>query len=193
MFEKTFMPYVRSLTALTSRDPIDDCVAQQYNRLKESLPDYMIETIQDYELHPNRRPKILVQTVGHVSGAAYYYQRSNMKHDPWGDKKIFGVSIHPKYGGWFAFRGVLIFPGVQLPLVQQDPPDVIKTDEALKDLLDQFNDNWMENKYRDCIEVRERYSPEQIEYFQTPPAQRGKLLGFTGEKTMVERTADRCH
>ncbi|XP_038049650.1 cyanocobalamin reductase / alkylcobalamin dealkylase-like [Patiria miniata] len=193
MYEKAFLPYVRSLTALTSRDPLDDCVAHQYQCLKESLPDYKIETIQDYELHPNRRPKVLVQTVGHVAGAAYYYQRSDMKHDPWGEKKIFGVSIHPKYGGWFAFRGILIFPEVQLPLVQRDPPNVIKTDDALKYLLDQFNDNWKENKYRDCIDVVERYSQEQIEYFMTPPSQRGKLLGFSADETIAESVADRFH
>ena len=52
----------------------------------QSLPEHRIDTIQDFELHPNRRPKILVQTVGHVSGAAYYYQRADMKHDPWGKK-----------------------------------------------------------------------------------------------------------
>ena len=34
-------------------------------------------------------------------------------------QKIFGVSIHPKYGGWFGFRSVLIFTDVQVPELTQ--------------------------------------------------------------------------
>ncbi|XP_071799448.1 cyanocobalamin reductase / alkylcobalamin dealkylase-like [Asterias amurensis] len=193
MFEKAFKPYVQSLKVLGSRDPLDDCVGKQYQRLKESLPEHRIVTIQDYELHPNRRPKILVQTVGHVSGGAYYYQRSDMKQDPWGQKKIFGVSIHPRYGGWFAFRGVLIFPDIRSSdLPKREPPNVIQTDEALRDLLEKFNDHWQDNSYRDCIKVEDRYSVEQVEYFGTLPAERGKLLGLSTEKTTDEKN-DRFH
>ncbi|XP_033636467.1 methylmalonic aciduria and homocystinuria type C protein homolog [Asterias rubens] len=193
MFEKAFKPYVQSLKVLGSRDPLDDCVGKQYQRLKESLPEHRIVTIQDYELHPNRRPKILVQTVGHVSGGAYYYQRSDMKQDPWGQKKIFGVSIHPRYGGWFAFRGVLIFPDIRSSdLPKQEPPNVIPTDKGLRDLLEKFNDHWQDNSYRDCIKVEDRYSVEQVEYFGTLPAERGKLLGLSSEKTTDEKN-DRFH
>lgn len=35
MFEKAFKPYVQSLKVLGSRDPLDDCVGKQYQRLKE--------------------------------------------------------------------------------------------------------------------------------------------------------------
>lgn len=40
----------------------------------------------DYELLPNRKPKFLAQTAAHVAGAAYYYQRKDVKLDPWGKK-----------------------------------------------------------------------------------------------------------
>ncbi|KAH0519607.1 Methylmalonic aciduria and homocystinuria type C protein-like protein [Microtus ochrogaster] len=40
----------------------------------------------DYEVHANWRPKILAQTVAHVAGAAYYYQRQDVDADPWGTK-----------------------------------------------------------------------------------------------------------
>lgn len=40
----------------------------------------------DYELLPSRKPKFLAQTAAHVSGAAYYYQRKDVKLDPWGKK-----------------------------------------------------------------------------------------------------------
>ena len=52
------------------------------------LPENDVEIIQDFELHPKtRRPKLLVQTAGHVSGAAYYYQRTDVCKDPWPEKK----------------------------------------------------------------------------------------------------------
>lgn len=40
----------------------------------------------DYEILPNRKPKFLAQTAAHVAGAAYYYQRKDVKLDPWGKK-----------------------------------------------------------------------------------------------------------
>lgn len=40
----------------------------------------------DYELFPSRKPKFLAQTAAHVSGAAFYYQQSDVKDQPWGDK-----------------------------------------------------------------------------------------------------------
>lgn len=43
-----------------------------------------MEVIADYEVHPNRRPKILAQTAAHVAGAAYYYRRQDVEADPWG-------------------------------------------------------------------------------------------------------------
>ena len=81
------------------------------------------------------------------------------------------MSIHPKYGGWFAFRGVLIFPDIHPPpasLVQPDMPDVIPNDAALRELLEQFNYHWRDGRYRDCVPVAERYSEEQQEYPLVP-------------------------
>lgn len=40
----------------------------------------------DYELFPSRKPKFLAQTAAHVSGAAFYYQQSDVKDQPWAEK-----------------------------------------------------------------------------------------------------------
>lgn len=45
-----------------------------------------MDVIFDYEILPSRRPKFLAQTAAHVAGAAYYYQRKDVKLDPWGEK-----------------------------------------------------------------------------------------------------------
>ncbi len=56
----------------------------------------------------------LVQTAAHVSGTAFYYQpepilTAAMEEGvslPWtNEQNVYGVSLHPKYGGWFAIRG----------------------------------------------------------------------------------------
>ena len=114
MFEKSFLPYLWNLyqddnTLINIRDPLDKSVAHAFSNFKLKFPDLNIEVLHDFELAPSRRPKVLVQTAGHISGAVRFYQRQDVKEDPWGpEKKIFGVCLHPIYGGWFAFRGVII-------------------------------------------------------------------------------------
>lgn len=100
-------------------------MAYHLSRVKQSLPELQIEVIADYEVHPNRRPKILAQTAAHVAGAAYYYQRQDVEDDPWGNQHISGVCIHPQFGGWFAIRAVVLLPGIEVPdLPPRKPPTV---------------------------------------------------------------------
>ena len=87
------------------------------------------------------------------------------------------MSIHPKYGGWFAFRGVLIFKGTICSISEQPkPPDVVPTREQRIELLERFNGNWQDWTFRDIIEVTEKYSEEQKIYFKTLPKDRFSLL-----------------
>lgn len=45
-----------------------------------------METIQDFEMTPSRRAKVLVQPAGHVAGATYYYTRRALNPDPFEGK-----------------------------------------------------------------------------------------------------------
>ncbi|XP_077981184.1 cyanocobalamin reductase / alkylcobalamin dealkylase-like [Glandiceps talaboti] len=187
MFEKAFMPYVTRLDCLDARDPIDQCVDFHLKQAQEAFPDQELDILHDYDMHATRRPKVLVQTAGHVAGAAYYYQRKDLKRDPWAkDKNIYGVSIHPKYGGWFAFRGVVIFKNMLAEgLEQKDPPDVVPTDEMKKELLERFNFHWKDWTYRDIIPVEAKYSEQQKLYFGKAPKDRTEMiesLKMTAEK-----------
>ncbi|GCC26940.1 cyanocobalamin reductase / alkylcobalamin dealkylase isoform X1 [Chiloscyllium punctatum] len=182
MFEKAFKPFIAEKPLTTIRDPIDECVVHYFSLLKNDFSDHRIEAIHDFEVLPNRKPKILAQTAAHVAGAAYYYQMKDVQQNPWGEKKMYGVCIHPRYGGWFAIRGVLIFPDVQdQDLEQRLPVDCVSTNEKKIQLLERFNFNWQDWTYRDIIDVEERYSEEQKQYFATPPAERFKLLGLKGD------------
>lgn len=52
----------------------------------QCFPNQSVDVSYDYEMLPSRRPKFLAQTAAHVSGAAYYYQKSDILSPPWGDK-----------------------------------------------------------------------------------------------------------
>ena len=185
MFELLFVPYLSSPSYKQGQlDPLDQCVRDEMMQIKDHLfPQFAVDIIQDFELDPvTRRPRVLVQTAGHVGGAARYYQRSDVDPDPWDEnEKIFGVSMHPKYGGWFALRGVMIFKEVLAPeLVQREPVDCVPSREMRIELLEKFNRSWRDWSYRDVIAINiekiERYSKEQKDYFGTEPGLRSELI-----------------
>lgn len=180
MFEKLFLPYLDQHVTVLGQDPLDQCLREELRHLAGLFPSYQVEVIQDYELLPSRRPKVLVQTAGHVAGAAYYYQRTDVDPQPWNEKsKIFGVSMHPRYGGWFALRGVLLFHGLLVPgLMQQEPVDCVSSREMRIKLLEKFNYCWRDWTYRDVTEreILERYSDQQRTYFATEPRDRFDLI-----------------
>ena len=92
-------------------------------------------------------------------------------------QKICGVAIHPKYGGWFGLRSVVIFKDTLVPELQlPTPPDTVTGDQKKIDLLERFNYSWQDWTYRDIIDVEERYSELQKEYFSTLPKDRSKLI-----------------
>ncbi|CAF1382931.1 unnamed protein product [Didymodactylos carnosus] len=173
MFEKTFLPY--AVTHKGTNDPVDSCIKLRIEPLIKKFSDHDIDLIYDYELWPNRRPKIIMQTVGHITGAAHFYSRHQLTNDPFPkEKNMLGVCIHPKYGGWFALRAVLVFKTLTYPLLKQQAPiDHLKENETLiVDLLRRFNDCWQDNTYRDIIPVIGKYSLLQQSYFKTLPKQR---------------------
>ena len=92
-------------------------------------------------------------------------------------QKILGVSIHPKYGGWFALRGVLILKGVEDPdMERKQPPDVLPDDATKIEVLNRFNDHWQDWSFRDVIPVQDKYSNDQKLYFETKPGERKALI-----------------
>ena len=173
MFEKTFLPFIKNYdsSATIKRDPLDECMLSYFEKFKKFEN---VKTMHDFELAPNRRPKILVQTAGHVSGAVRFYQASDIKNNrikP--DKKLYPVCLHPQYGGWFALRGVVIFERVTVPnLVRLTPPDILKTSEEISHLLELYNDHWRDWRFRDVIPVQEKYSGNQRTYFELPPGEK---------------------
>ncbi|GFY61864.1 methylmalonic aciduria and homocystinuria type C protein homolog, partial [Trichonephila inaurata madagascariensis] len=178
MFERAFIPFLQKQSNQLSglKDPIDECMQFYLSRITELFSNYDIKVVHDFELHPNRRPKIVMQSVAHASGAAYLYHPSSLNLDE-KSKKMFGVCVHPKYGGWFALRAVAFFENLQCPdLVRIPPCDVIPSREDKIKLLELYNFNWADWKFRDIIPVAEKYSDLQIKYFNATPGNRGKVI-----------------
>ena len=187
MFEALLKPFILSKDYESKKgdrdcsDPLDQCFKQLFTQLQTHFTRYKTCFIQDYELHHNRRPKILLQTAGHVSGSAYYYQRGDVSQPPWPPSKpIYGVSVHPRYGGWFAFRGVMIFEDILVKeMAYTEPINCVGGRDRLVELLEEFNFHWQEWRYRDVLDtgrVEDRYSEEQKEYFATLPKDRPELV-----------------
>ncbi|KAG5275972.1 hypothetical protein AALO_G00126530 [Alosa alosa] len=186
MFEKAFIPFLQNYSGGGLRDYIDQCTAHCIkSSVTKCFPDQTIDISYDYETHFNKKPKFLAQTAAHVAGAAYYYQQSDVPDQPWGTKKMFGVCIHPRLGGWFAIRALLVFRRVQAgPELQRPVPvDCVKSREERIELLERFNLRWQDGTYRDLISVEERYSQQQKDYFWTPPGERIALLRQWGYLT----------
>lgn len=182
MFEHLFLPYLHSPHYSCGQlDPLDQCFKHFFSQLKELFPLQDVAAIHDFETCPRtRKPRVLVQTAGHVAGVARYYQRGDVTPDPWPtERKLYGVSIHPKYGGWFGFRGVLIFKDVKAPdLKRVEPQDSVPSRDMRVEVLERYNGNWRDWTFRDVVVggPQERYSEEQKLYFSTEPGNRLPLI-----------------
>jgi len=181
MFEMAFLPFLRSnlFDTNSTNDPIDECMKYHLNSIKLSFCEFAVEVIHDFELFmPNRRPKVLVQTAAHVSGAAFYYKSEAVESTDPSNRQL-GVCIHPRYGGWFAIRGIVVFTHLTYEsLEQRQPKDVIQTVDLKKKLLFKFNNEWRDWSYRDIIPVTKKYSDLQIKYFSLKPCDRKEFLNY---------------
>ncbi|XP_049444178.1 cyanocobalamin reductase / alkylcobalamin dealkylase [Epinephelus fuscoguttatus] len=183
MFEQAFLPFMEERGCQGLSDPIDQCVKHCVSSaVSKCFPGQEVDVRYDYELLPSRKPKFLAQTAAHVSGAAFYYQQSDVTDQPWAEKKMFGVCVHPRFGGWFAIRALLVFGDVTVgtETVQPAPPDCVPSREGRIQLLEAFNFHWQDWSYRDIVRPVQIYSQKQKDYFSTPPAQRFALLKSWG-------------
>lgn len=195
MFERLLLPYLASPEFVSETlDPVDQCHRQLFLDVTGRLGK-AATVLQDFELDARRRPKVLVQTAGHVCGAVRYYQRSDVVPDPWpAGERLYGVAVHPHYGGWFALRGLLIFDNLRAGegLKWAEPPDPVASWEERVKLLEGFNRHWQDWSYRDVLsggsEVTERYSEQQKEYFGTEPQKRGVVIARLRGQTVGAAT-----
>lgn len=141
-----------------------------------------IEILHDFDMI-NNRPRILVQTAGHVSGMAYFYHPEKFRFS---DLK-YGCSLHPIYGGWFGFRGAIILKNYYCDSFNSvEPVDVFGgLHDDVRYFLELFNA--FDSKWRDVVPSLLRYDQEQIDFFNTPPSQRSLPLKLNSHKITVNK------
>lgn len=190
MFENTFLPFLKRSKndpTVFVRDPLDQCMWSTFQHIKSQLePEFgTIEVLHDFEIRPNRRPKILVQTAAHVSGSVRLFRESDVKQDPSLLKsiqspKIYPVCLHPIWSGWFAIRGVFLFKDIQVDptaLNLKSACGLDLTEPQIAELLRLYNDHWQDCRFRDAvIPAREKYSQVQQDYFAAKPGERMQLI-----------------
>ncbi|KHN73674.1 MMACHC-like protein [Toxocara canis] len=147
--------------------PIEGFFKWKFEQIENILSPIRVVSICDFEPVKDRLPTVSLPACGHVSGAAYFYHPNH----PTTGEKIYpqGLNLHPKYGGYFTFRGVIIFPDVHLPTDFKEPEPVktLDTDAKVLEALELFNKYWMDNRYRNCGNPVEKYSALQLKYFST--------------------------
>jgi len=209
VFERAVLPYLNSRLKKKGgeddkeeaviMDPLDDSMVAAFGlaimELDKLGAGISVDSFHDFQLHPSRKPKVLVQTAAHVAGAVQYFHKSKLpdsvqERDFAKESKLAGVAVHPVYGGWFAIRGVFIFKDVVLSeknrLRRPPPLNLIPEEDKVVTLLKEFAYNWEEDKWRT---VYEGTSSPQLEYSQnfkdflssTP----GERWGFLKERGLI--------
>jgi len=119
--------------------------------------------------------------------------------DVWGDnvdvrKKIFGVSVHPEYGGWYAYRGLFILRGARGCTLERQPVVVAVEDKMdKKRILEEYNLRGDDCRWRDLSstghDVDKRYAPEEMMFFTEMNLQRRRrFLEMKADVLQLERS-----
>jgi len=171
-FEKCVVPFIKE-NSNNLQDPIDASAKSQIEKLFQGK-----EIVFDYELHPNRRPKILMQTAMHVSGCAWFYQKQDcdleLLPSDLRDQKLLGVCLHPEFGGYFSARAVVFIDIPDIPV--KKPVKILSEKREISKLLEEMNSNWRAGRWRDFGIPTKKYSSEALEFFNTKPKERNIII-----------------
>jgi len=172
MFEKAFLPFLTQESRTGLHDPIDECMMHYFSKVHDNFSS--VTVMHDFQLNPTRRPRVLVQTAGHVSGAVRFLRPQDFPELD--SKKYYPVCHHPVWGGWFALRGVLVFSEITAVLEKVEPIMVLSDNQAVE-MIRLYNECWQDWRWRDVgRETGEKYSDNQIKYFETPPCDRLNVI-----------------
>jgi len=194
VFEKCVLPYLKKELAANPQlqeinDPLDDAIVNSFKIAQLDLTKLELETeaLFDFQLHPSRKPKVLVQTAAHVAGAAQYFHQNKLPGKIQQEffsqeSKLSGVAVHPVYGGWFAIRGVIIFTNLELNeddkgLIRPESLNLISEEERIVTLLKEFAYNWEEDKWRTVFKGSgPEYSQDFKDFLSTVPGERWEFF-----------------
>ena len=188
-FRTSFMAYLRSSHLDSSSDLFDECMRVTVNNLlAATVPKETVKVIYDFDIDAETfRPGFLAQVGAHASGIARCYRQPDLDQE--GIKayqdlnggsqeefKAYPVCLHPRHGGWFGIRCLIILEGVKVDaslMSQPDPPTVLTSQTDIAKVLYRYNNHWADNTWRNVgVNVKDKYSDAQKEYFAQMPDQR---------------------
>ncbi len=122
-------------------------------------------------------PYFHAQSLGYVSAATEYVsaysidlESANSSNTSASEERI-STSIHPKYGGWFAYRILVVLNGVTLDCDYPRPPPLTFLSHSDRfALLQEYKDHPELGYWRDFHDVSQeepivKYDPVQFAYF----------------------------
>ncbi|CAJ1401815.1 unnamed protein product [Effrenium voratum] len=184
-----------------AKDLVDAATNEILEQLRAVIPASLDAQIINTDVGP---PYVHVQTVGAVCGEDQHIEAKDVQSDGrkewqedledrleetrdpkmWGTesemrRKIFGVNIHPVWGGWYAYRGLIVLRnGKQASLQKPEPLDFLKDEDKMR-ILTEYNQRHQMCLWRDLPDhaPENRYSPEEFFFFtETSPDKRRRFL-----------------
>jgi len=139
----------------------------------------------------DKPPYLHVQTIGHVAGMVQHVDvqeasvlteqelielkdelRENRDVKMWGEdgiETVFGLSLHPVYGGWFVFRIVLVLKDVFVDVEKPLLLNFLENDDKKKALKD-YNLSGDLGRWRDVPDSAKEHRYTALEYIYFTPA-----------------------
>lgn len=186
-----------------AKDFVDSCTHEIMEWIRERLHPELEPLLVNTDAGP---PYYHVQTVGAVAGTDQHVEALDLEgadadawreelsdrledsRDPkmWGTdpaarRKIFGVNVHPAYGGWYAYRVLLVLRGAACAALPRPAQlNFLGQAEARRIMLE-YNLRHEQCHWRDLSAdghpADRRYTPEEYFFFmETSPAKRRRFL-----------------
>eukprot|EP00929_Paragymnodinium_shiwhaense_P112692 TRINITY_DN8095_c0_g1_i1.p1 TRINITY_DN8095_c0_g1~~TRINITY_DN8095_c0_g1_i1.p1 ORF type:complete len:327 (+),score=77.34 TRINITY_DN8095_c0_g1_i1:88-981(+) len=183
-------------------EPVDSATNEIVQWLKDAVPAELDAFVCNTDKGP---PYFHVQTMGAVAGYDEHIEAEEVDDKEWKEdlediledtrdpkmwgtnkadrRKIFGVNHHPVWGGWYAYRILVVLKNVTAGSTLQRPElRKFQTLEEKKRILYEFNKKHDECVWRDLKNdgshpADKKYLPEEFFFFtETKPDKRKRFL-----------------
>lgn len=183
------------------RDIVDGATNAILGELRNQLPSSLDAQVINTDVGP---PYFHVQTIGAVCAEDQHVEAEDVKgegsaewredledrleetRDPkmWGTesamrRKIFGVNVHRVWGGWYAYRALVVLRNGKQALEKPEPLEFLSIEDK-KRVLSEYNLRHQLCLWRDLSESHpadRRYSPDEFFFFtETSPEKRRRFL-----------------
>lgn len=175
------------------------------DELLEQLRASLDESLEARVINTDLPPYYHVQTIGNVAGVDEHIEADSFAEpeaaewreelsdqleesrdrkmwgtDPATLRKIFGVNAHPVWGGWYAYRALIVLHGTSLPELRRSPPLKFLDPGEAKRIISEYNLRHEECAWRDLGSdhaAHARYTTDEFFFFtETKPARRRRWL-----------------